>query len=122
MRESVAQIARTLAADPAPATPLVVLPSDPRAQHKRPWWRQGGLENSTPFATTGLGWCVHCQDETDADTEAHHSGTVYVYRQRCLRCGKVRHFGVYSHVPLLSQQPLPAVALTWCFAEGADRR
>lgn len=122
MPNDLAQIARMLAADPAPSVPLVVLPSDPRAAHRRPWWRQGALENSTPFGTTGLGWCVHCRDETDADTEAHHSGTVYVYRQRCLRCGQVRHFGVYHNIPLLSTQPLPAGALVWCAAPGADRR
>ena len=56
--------------------PLVVLPSDPLASHKRPWWRQGGLSQSNPFGALGLVYCVDCKQEVDVDTETHHEGTV----------------------------------------------
>lgn len=102
--------------------PLVVLPHDPRATHKRPWWRQGALPQSNPFGALGLSYCVFCKQEVDVDTEAHHEGTVYVWRQRCLRCGQKCNFGIYQNVPLINNTGLSSVALEWVFEPGKDRR
>ena len=101
---------------------LVVLPTDRNASHKRPWWRQGALPQSNPFGALGLAYCVHCKQEVDVDTEAHHEGTVYVWRQRCLRCGIQCNFGVYQNIPLLQTPALLNMSLEWVFEPGKDRR
>lgn len=102
--------------------PAIVSPSHPLAKHRRPWWRQGALPQSNPFGALGLAYCVHCKQETDVDTEAHHEGTLYVWRQRCLRCGKQCNFGIYHNVPLVVNTGVPKVALEWVFTPGQDRR
>jgi hypothetical protein len=76
---------------------------------------------SSPFSSFGLEWCPRCETEVDCDTEAHHEGTTYVYRRRCLRCGRVLKAGVFDNVPLLGQ-PLPGVAVEWITEPGMDRR
>jgi hypothetical protein len=102
--------------------PHIMTPFDPRASHRRPWWRQGALPQSNPFGALGLAWCVHCKQEVDVDTEAHHEGTLYVWRQRCLRCGRYSNFGVYQNVPLGGNPGIPTMALERVFEPGKDRR
>jgi hypothetical protein len=90
--------------------------------HKRPWWRQGALPQSNPFGALGLAYCIYCKQEVDVDTEAHHEGTLYVWRQRCLRCGRYCNFGMYQNVPLFNNTGLSHAALEWVFTPGKDRR
>ncbi len=77
---------------------------------------------SSPFTSFGLEWCDRCQQEVDTETQAEHRETTYVYRRRCLRCGKVIKAGIYDNVPILSGIPLPPVALEWITDPGMDRR
>jgi len=90
-----------------------------------------GFASATPFASlqpkTGipsanLEWCPTCRDETDTETQAHHQGTTYAYKRWCRRCGQVLARGIYHHVPILSDVPLPAGTVEWTTAPGLDRR
>ena len=118
---TLAQIAQDAAVDRSDE-PLVVLPSSPQAQHKRPWWRQGHIAvGGNPFASVGLMWCPRCKDETDTDTQAECGQGVYVYKRACCRCGLVVQYGV-CQVHMLSDRPLPEAAFAWVFTPGQDRR
>ena len=74
-----------------------------------------------PFATLGIEWCPRCRMEVDCDTDAVQDGTVYAYRRRCMRCGKVVKSGIYSNVVMLGE-PIPGSKLEWVTEPGADRR
>ena len=101
--------------------PLVVLPNDPRATHKRPWWRQGAMVGGNPFASFGLDWCPRCRSETDTDTQAEVGEGCYVYKRTCCRCGTVIKYGC-CQVQMLSERPLPAAAFHWVMTPGKDKR
>lgn len=69
-----------------------------------------GLSN--PFTSVGLKWCAACRMDVDTRTASHHRGTMYVYKQTCLRCGAVLDRGVCDNVVLVGR-PLPAAAVEW---------
>lgn len=88
----------------------------------RPWWLVGrrGL-GGNPFESLGLDWCRTCQCEMDTDTQATHRNGLYVYKRTCRRCGTVVKYGAYQ-APLVSDTPIPAVALDWTTRPEQDRR
>jgi hypothetical protein len=86
----------------------------------RPWWMTTARVDRNPFDFTGDDYCSTCHEIVDTDTEAHHRGTQYVYRKRCLRCGHVIAWGSFDNVPLLSRAPIAAVH--WAMKPGQDRR
>lgn len=87
----------------------------------RPWWMTTARLDRNPFDFQGLEYCVTCKQDVDTDTEAHHKGSTYVYRKRCLRCGAVMSWGTYDHVPLLETRT-PIRAIHWALEPGLDRR
>jgi hypothetical protein len=71
-----------------------------------------------PFTMYGLEWCSRCDMEVDCDTQAVNKGTLYLYKRRCGRCGKVLKRGIYDK----GAGPLPLVASEWINQPGIDRR
>ena len=60
--------------------------------------------------------------EVEADMAALHQGTTFTYKKTCNRCGKVICNGIFDGVCLLTNRPLPSVALEWTVKPGKDRR
>jgi len=88
---------------------------------KIPWYQTRTEVGGNPFASLGLDWCTHCKMEVDTDTEAHHQGDVYVYRRRCLRCGRWVKYGSYR-IPLVGKtRTMPPKVLVWIHEPGKDR-
>ena len=94
---------------------------EPLIGERRPWWAVGNV-GGNPFASIGMDWCVRCRMEVDTDTEAHHTGDTFVYRRRCLRCGRTIKWGTYNQVVLLTNRPMPPAAFEWVTDPGRDRR
>jgi hypothetical protein len=69
------------------------------------------------FTMYGLEWCSKCEMEVDCDTQAVNKGTLYLYKRRCLRCGKVLKRGIYDK----AQGSLPKCAFEWVTSPGKDR-
>ena len=92
---------------------------------------RAGLTSASPFTPLASGngvpvgkleFCPRCKDEVDTETQAHHQGTTYSFRRRCLRCGQVLAHGVYRNVPIFSDTPLPAGTMEWVTTPGKDNR
>lgn len=105
-----------------PTDILVVSDRADVRKHAIPWWHVGPTTTSSPFTRFGLAWCPRCQTEVTTDTQSVHGGTTFAYRERCERCGRVIAYGLFDHVPMLTDTPLPAAAVEWTFKPGRDRR
>lgn len=92
---------------------------------RRPWYAVGkSMWGGTPFGTLGIDYCCWCKTEVDTDTDAEHQGNTYVYRRRCLRCGRVTACGAVN-APIIggtpSAKPLARKTLIWIHTPGEDR-
>ena len=89
----------------------------------KPWFIVGKMQvGGNPFASFGLDWCPRCCSETDCDTDAEYGDGTYVYRRRCVRCGKVVKFGAFQVPMICGDRPLPAATIQWVLDPGKDRR
>ena len=91
------------------------------AGHRRAWWKVGTRIMGNPFGTLGVDYCPACKAEVDADTQAHHRNALYTFKRWCPRCGRVLAFGAYR-APIMSDRPLPPLALRWVTNPELDRR
>ncbi len=74
------------------------------------------LESLSP-----LEYCRFCKDEVDVEVDEGKWGTIYVYRKRCLRCGKRIQWGAaYADLNNPDPQVIEAVA-SWIQQTGQDR-
>jgi hypothetical protein len=75
------------------------------------------LESVSP-----LEYCRFCKDEVDVEVDEGKWGPIFVYRKRCLRCGRRLQWGV-ARASLVNPDPLIFNAIaSWIQKTGKDRR
>ena len=85
-----------------------------------PWHITKTSVGNSPFKAIGDDWCNRCKMGVDADQEAHSRGDEFVFRKRCLRCGRLISHGIYRIRMLDGNQPSPDAVL-FIRERGKDR-
>lgn len=68
-----------------------------------------------------LEYCRFCQDDVDVEIDQGKWREVYVYRKRCLRCGRAIQWGMaQQHFQSIDPATMEAVT-SWIRATGTDR-
>jgi hypothetical protein len=69
-----------------------------------------------------LEYCQFCKDEVSVEVDQGKWQVIWVYRKRCLRCGKVIQWGAAKEAFTKTDKATVDAIASWVQATGRDRR
>lgn len=72
-------------------------------------------------SVSNFDYCHHCKDEVDTEIDEGDWENIFVYRKRCLRCGKVIQWGVADRELKTADPATMEAVRKWILATGQNR-